>query len=273
MTTNYPASTPNLLSDSDVKLAIDEWEVSPSSPRPVEKEAKPDKTTSSRTGLKNRNTRYQVTTSNGNTLTFETELTAKQAFAVVAAIEPRTSFLEWILKGSEYATEKQILWALKTAQDEINRRNPEVGPGPYINLVKKIREMQAGAKARVILRFEGLTLKAVTRGENLGSVYLYKGREYAGKVTAEGYIRADLAVRDIIDRIAADPGKAAREYGRATGSCSCCGRPLSDPVSVFGGIGPTCLAKLAGESAREDLVQDYQDHVSSNLLDQILATA
>lgn len=217
-------------------------------------------------------TLYQVTTSSGNTISFETSLTAKQAFSVVASIEPRSSFHDWILRGCNHPTEKQILWALKVAQDVVTARNPNVGPGPYIKIVKKVQELQSGAKVRVALRFEGITLKSVTRGNNIGSVHLFRGKDYVGKITIDGYAKADVTVREVLNKISADPVKAAREYGRATGSCSFCGRPLSDPISVYGGIGPVCLAKLAGDKAREELVEDYQEHVYSNLLDKVLAT-
>jgi hypothetical protein len=33
-------------------------------------------------------------------------------------------------------------------------------------------------------------------------------------------------------------------YGRATGSCSCCGRELTDPVSIEAGIGPICAGRF-----------------------------
>jgi hypothetical protein len=39
-----------------------------------------------------------------------------------------------------------------------------------------------------------------------------------------------------------DPLAYAVAYGRETGSCSCCGRELSDPISVERGVGPVCLA-------------------------------
>lgn len=217
-------------------------------------------------------TSYQVTTSSGNTIEFETDLSPRQAFAIVAAIEPRNSFHDWILKGCNHPTEKQILWALKVAQDVVTSRNPNVGPGPYIGIVKKIQELQSGTKVRVALRFEELILKSVTRGSNIGSVHLFRGKDYVGKITVDGYVKADPSVKSTLNKISADPVKAAREYGRATGSCSYCGRPLSDPVSVYGGIGPVCLAKLAGDDAREELVQEYQEHVYSNLLDKVLAT-
>ena len=44
-------------------------------------------------------------------------------------------------------------------------------------------------------------------------------------------------------RINVDPMKAARENGVRTGRCSCCGRALTDPVSIGFGIGPVCRAR------------------------------
>jgi hypothetical protein len=40
--------------------------------------------------------------------------------------------------------------------------------------------------------------------------------------------------------VEADPLAAARENGVKTGRCSCCSRPLTDPVSIGFGIGPIC---------------------------------
>jgi hypothetical protein len=57
---------------------------------------------------------------------------------------------------------------------------------------------------------------------------------------------------------ASDPVAAAKAYGRETGTCSCCGAKLEDPVSVFGGIGPVCLANLAGKQARKDLEAEFK---------------
>lgn len=46
-----------------------------------------------------------------------------------------------------------------------------------------------------------------------------------------------------LEKIAIDPAEAARLYGKETGSCSCCGRELTDPVSIEAGIGPICAGK------------------------------
>lgn len=209
--------------------------------------------------------RYQLDTSKGRTLTFETTLTAKQAFEIVATLKPRTSFHDWILKGSVKATEKQILWALKTAQDHLDSQAIGKGPGPFIELCKKLKKLQEDAGTRVILRFDNLTLKYVDKGDNAGSTHLFKKSLYMGRLTADGHLKADISVKDDLEKIASDPVKAAREYGRKSGSCSYCGKTLRDPVSRFGGIGPICLTKLAGESARDEMERDYRNSLTSNL--------
>lgn len=47
----------------------------------------------------------------------------------------------------------------------------------------------------------------------------------------------------ICEAIAADPQKAAVEYGKQLGECSMCGRTLTDADSIAAGIGPICAAK------------------------------
>lgn len=62
------------------------------------------------------------------------------------------------------------------------------------------------------------------------------GRQAPGK-TYSGKIGAELAA------IAADPKAAAVAYGKLTGTCSICGRPLENAESVERGIGPICAEK------------------------------
>lgn len=52
-------------------------------------------------------------------------------------------------------------------------------------------------------------------------------------------------VKELIERIEADPLKAAIEHGRATGRCCVCSRRLTNPASVDAGIGPICSGRLA----------------------------
>lgn len=214
---------------------------------------------------------YQVTTAAGKVYSFSTDLKAQEAFKIVETL-PRTSFLDWVL--SPEPSEKQILWALKVAQDTLNAQTPEA-VGPFLGLVAKVNQMQASAKRKVVLRFNGLTLKAVTTGFNAGAVYVFLNAGYIGKITKEGILKANTSqaeVESILKNIAQDPEKAAREYGRASGICSCCGRELSDPVSIYGGIGPVCLERLSGDGARAELEADFREFQAESLLDSVLAS-
>jgi hypothetical protein len=80
-------------------------------------------------------------------------------------------------------------------------------------------------------------------GRNAGAIYVTEEGEYLGKI-ADG---AFHAARDCTDAqkaailaVCADPKKAAEAFGQETGRCSCCGRELTDPVSIANNIGPVC---------------------------------
>lgn len=212
---------------------------------------------------------YQITTAAGKLVEFQTELTVEDAFEIVAK-QPPSSFINWILSGD---SNKHRLWALKVAQDALDAENPTPATvGQFLPLVAAVSRMQGKAKARVILRFEGATIKAVTRGQNEGSVYVYyPNGDYAGKVTPEGAYKGNAQVKGALEAAAADPLKAAVAYGRQTGSCSCCGRTLTDPVSIYGGIGPVCLEKMAGADARRSLEEGYREYLGARLIESVLA--
>lgn len=94
-----------------------------------------------------------------------------------------------------------------------------------------------------------LTLK------NDGSVIWVKWKDrIAGRIEAGRYIETrrylspvslDLA-RAALIALEADPLAAAKANGILTGRCSCCGRPLTNPVSIEIGLGPICLGKFGG---------------------------
>lgn len=73
-----------------------------------------------------------------------------------------------------------------------------------------------------------------------GAVY-GQGRNY-GKQPPDGVYRGDIVeqLRAILD----DPKAAMAEYGKLTGVCGRCGRPLEDELSVERGIGPICWGKM-----------------------------
>jgi hypothetical protein len=66
---------------------------------------------------------------------------------------------------------------------------------------------------------------------------------WARRCRAASFARCANAPRPTwrpLREIEAAPGEAAVKWGKMTGRCSCCGRTLSDPVSIERGIGPIC---------------------------------
>lgn len=97
-----------------------------------------------------------------------------------------------------------------------------------------------------IFRTDRLTISpAPASGRNAGAIYVKDRGEYAGKIVAGRFLPVQSAASDvgsILQTIATDPASFARSHGRATGTCCCCGRELTDPASVAAGIGPICEA-------------------------------
>jgi hypothetical protein len=122
---------------------------------------------------------------------------------------------------------------------------------PAVNLDKLMAAFdhanRAGLK-RPKLRFDGFQCSLPKAdSKNAGGVYVKDGSTYLGKIVGGKFFRSrdcDAGQEAAVAEAMADPLKAAVSYGRKTGSCSCCGRGLIDPVSVEHGIGPICADKF-----------------------------
>ena len=89
---------------------------------------------------------------------------------------------------------------------------------------------------------------AGTQSKNAGAVYVKRAdtREYLGKIMIDGrFYYSTLTAAEILQiaELVEHPGDAAVAYGRKTGVCSCCGRSLTNALSVQLGIGPICREK------------------------------
>jgi hypothetical protein len=85
---------------------------------------------------------------------------------------------------------------------------------------------------------------------NAGAVYVKANDStYVGKI-ANGHFYPSRdcgsTMADAILTACQTPVESAVAYGRRTGSCSCCGRELTDAKSIDLGIGPVCLSKFFG---------------------------
>lgn len=116
--------------------------------------------------------------------------------------------------------------------------------------LSRIRQMFDAAVSsghdRPVYRAEGLKITlAPAHGRNAGALYVVDldRDEYQGKVDGVEFKKVGTAsplTYPALLRIAADPLKAAIDFGRLTGKCACCGRKLTNKASVELGIGPIC---------------------------------
>lgn len=88
------------------------------------------------------------------------------------------------------------------------------------------------------------------RESNRGAIYvkteagLYVGKIQDGKFFKSRECNAELEA-GVLDACA-KPEEAAVAYGKRFGTCSCCGRQLTNALSIKLGIGPICRGKFFG---------------------------
>jgi hypothetical protein len=113
---------------------------------------------------------------------------------------------------------------------------------------KTFSAAQANSIKRPILRLDTFKLSlAPASGTNAGAIYVKQDDEYLGKIKDGRFIRVracDDATEARVIAVCADPKAAAIAYGRREGSCSCCGRTLTNHTSIDLGIGPICAEKF-----------------------------
>jgi hypothetical protein len=99
-----------------------------------------------------------------------------------------------------------------------------------------------------------------------GNVYVVvlgknSGRLYAKKVTAYGF---DFdAAKGVFRSLKADAKMTVdeiRAFGCETGICANCAAELSDPISIFVGLGPTCAPRLMGKESYSAVKKEAKAH-------------
>lgn len=109
------------------------------------------------------------------------------------------------------------------------------------------KALDAGLKRPALIIGEIKLKPAKPTGRNPGAIYVTMRGEYQGKIAGNSFIpvrEADSSIAGRVAEIARDPMAAAVLSGKETGTCSCCGRELTDPVSIANGIGPICAEKF-----------------------------
>ena len=193
-------------------------------------------------------TTFCVSTKAAGTITFESNLSDQEVLATLQTIP--STFASDLARKWDTLSDRQLAWAHKLAVDA-------TAPAPaaaeeFAPLFACFEAARSKGAKRMSLRFDGVTIKPSRDGAALWVTSQTEVEEgnygwqprYLGKITPAGPDRRlSTDVVEVLRSAAADPLSAAVRYGRETGSCSCCGRELTDPASIAAGIGPVCAEK------------------------------
>ena len=122
----------------------------------------------------------------------------------------------------------------------------------FAGIVSAIQEAQNRGLKRITMRFSEFIVKP---SKYAGKMYVFSHDKevnqwgtlsniYLGWITSDATNLGEMALIQSVQSAAADPYAAARLYGQNTGTCSCCGRELTNPLSIELGIGPICREKF-----------------------------
>ena len=191
-------------------------------------------------------------TARGESITFTSTLSDAKVLETLRGM--RSSFSQDLARKFNKLSPAQYAWAHKLAQDTVKVAPVKSNePSQFEALFNAFETAKGKGAKRLTLRFEGVSIKpnrdntvlwVTSQSETEMGEYGLKPK-YLGKVTPAGCdSRLGDDVKAIIMGAANDPLSAAIKYGKVSGSCSCCGRELTDPKSIEAGIGPICVTKF-----------------------------
>lgn len=186
----------------------------------------------------------------GHPVTFESALTVEQVREILPTLT--SGFARDLNRKFEKLSILQYAWAVKLCQDSLDRQ-AQLAKQDYdfSGLVGMIRNAQDSGLKRIKVRLGDVMIKP---GKN-GRVYVLSANEmqdgmygpqpkYLGWITDSQTSLRDDEVIAILEDAAQNPTQAAKLYGQRTGQCACCGRELTNSLSIAMGIGPICAEKF-----------------------------
>lgn len=191
-------------------------------------------------------------TARGETINFTSTLSDAKVLETLRGM--RSNFAQDLARKWNKLSASQYAWAHKLAVDANTVAVVDnTKPSQFEALFNAFEAAKSKGAKRLTLRFEGVNVKpnrdlsalwVTSQSETEMGDYGLKPK-YLGKVTPAGCdSRLPDTVKEIIMGAAQDPLSAAIKYGKVSGSCSCCGRDLTDPRSIERGIGPICATKF-----------------------------
>ena len=195
-------------------------------------------------------------TARGESVTFTSTLSDEKVLQTLRGL--RSTFAADLAAKFNRLSDKQYAWAHKLAVDSINRQTESQAQtnnegAQFARLFEVFKAAKSRGLKRLTLRLSGVNVKP---NRDLTMLWVTSQTEkeegnyglqpkYLGKITPNS-LDSRLAddIKAVLFEAANDPLTAAIRYGKETGSCSCCGRDLTNAESIRLGIGPICREKF-----------------------------
>lgn len=195
-------------------------------------------------------------TARGELVTFSSRLSDDAAQHLLQYCQGSFARSLWQQSHDRGLSERQLAWAHKLACDLLQQESQQQDDSEepqFSGLFAPFMAARAKGAKRLTMRFSDAILKLNKTGDAIWVLSATEKVEgdyglqpkYLGKVTPNRLdSRIPDSVKETLIAAAADPLTAAIRYGRETGSCSCCGKELTNKESIHLGIGPICRAKF-----------------------------
>lgn len=203
-----------------------------------------------------RDPQEMAVTARGELVTFSSRLSDDAAQDLLQHCQGSFARSLWNQSHNRQLSAAQMAWAHKLACDLLQQESQQEansGEAEFAKLFEVFKAAKSRGLKRLTLRLSGVNVKP---NRDLTMLWVTSQTEkeegnyglqpkYLGKVTPN-CLDSRLAddVKAVLFEAAADPLTAAIRYGRETGSCSCCGRDLTNAESIRLGIGPICREKF-----------------------------
>lgn len=195
-------------------------------------------------------------TARGEAVTFESRLSDDAALDLLQWCGGSFARSLWNQSQNRQLSPAQLAWAHKLScdllQQESQAQTNNEG-AQFARLFEVFKAAKSRGLKRLTLRLSGVNVKpnrdltmlwVTSQTEKVEGDYGLQPK-YLGKITPNS-LDSRLAddVKAVLFEAASDPLTAAIRYGKETGSCSCCGRDLTNAESIRLGIGPICREKF-----------------------------
>lgn len=203
-----------------------------------------------------REPQHMAVTARGELVSFASRLSDDQAMDLLQWCPGRFAHSLYQQSQNRQLSPAQLAWAHKLACDLLQQESPADSDDKepqFAGLFAPFMAARAKGARRLTMRFSDAILKLNKSGDAIWVLSATEKVEgdyglqpkYLGKVTPSRMdSRIPDSVKETLVAAAGDPLTAAVRYGRETGSCSCCGKELTNKESIRLGIGPICREKF-----------------------------